>query len=167
MKKLSFEKICSIIAFIFLIGSFFNLVPIKYNKSTKEYNGYYYSNKLKETQSKNPIKIKLIFKSYTKFDLFKFTKSNEFKGELFINDTKYDIKSLNFVNDKFMKNKYIATFPNNKSNNNKSDNNYIFISISKDLNKVLICNYNKNYNIWCTEKSLGDIKNLNIDFFKE
>jgi len=85
MKKLSFEKICSIIAFIFLIGSFFNLVPIKYNKS----------------------------------------------------------------------------------NNNKSDNNYIFISISKDLNKVLICNYNKNYNIWCTEKSLGDIKNLNIDFFKQ
>ncbi|WP_409069288.1 hypothetical protein ACFLKB_05890 [Clostridium sp. FAM 1755] len=162
MKKLSFEKICSIIAFIFLIGSFFNLVPIKYNKSTKEYNGYYYSNKLKETQSKNPIKIKLIFKSYTKFDLFKFTKSNEFKGELFINDTKYDIKSLNFVNDKFMKNKYIGQIKNSKSNYNFST-----IFISEDLNMAYISNYNKIYDISCTTKNLNDIKNLDMKFFKE
>ncbi len=43
MKKLSFKYIWNIMVFIFLIDSFFGLVPIKYNKSTKEYNGYYYS----------------------------------------------------------------------------------------------------------------------------
>ncbi|NFN86218.1 hypothetical protein FDF31_06125 [Clostridium sporogenes] len=162
MKKLSFEKICSIIAFIFLIGSFFNLVPIKYNKSTKEYNGYYYSNQLKEIQSKDPIKIKLIFKSYTKFDLFKLTKSDEFKGELFINNTKYDIKRLNFIKDKSVHNKYIGQIKNSKSNYNFST-----IFISEDLNMAIISNYNKDYDIWCTTKNLNDIKNLNIKFFKE
>lgn len=162
MKKLSFEKICSIIAFIFLIGSFFNLVPIKYNKSTKEYNGYYYSNQLKEIQSKDPIKIKLIFKSNTKFDLFKLTKSDEFKGELFINNTKYDIKRLNFIKDKSVHNKYIGQIKNSKSNYNFST-----IFISEDLNMAIISNYNKDYDIWCTTKNLNDIKNLNIKFFKE
>lgn len=153
MKKLSFEKICSIITFIFLIGFFFNLVPIKYNKSTKEYNGYYYSNQLKEIQSKDPIKVKLVFKSYTKFYLFRLTKSDEFKGELFINNTKYDIKRLNFIDDKSVHNKYIGQIKNNKSNYNFST-----IFISEDLNMASISDYNKNYDIWCTTKNLNDIK---------
>ncbi|ACA46762.1 hypothetical protein FDC22_07825 [Clostridium botulinum] len=162
MKKLSFEKICSIITFIFLIGFFFNLVPIKYNKSTKEYNGYYYSNQLKEIQSKDPIKVKLVFKSYTKFYLFRLTKSDEFKGELFINNTKYDIKRLNFIDDKSVHNKYIGQIKNNKSNYNFST-----IFISEDLNMASISDYNKNYDIWCTTKNLNDIKNLDMKFFKE
>ncbi|APF26990.1 hypothetical protein NPD7_2660 [Clostridium sporogenes] len=162
MKNLSLEKICDIIAFIFLIGFFFNLVPIKYNKFTKEYNGYYYSNQLKEIQSKDPIKIKLIFKSYTKFNLFKLAKSDEFKGELFINNTKYDIERLNFINDKFVHNKYIGQIKNSKSNYNFST-----IFISEDLNMVSINDYNKNYDILCTTKNLNDIKNLDMKFFKE
>ncbi|OPD19534.1 hypothetical protein AL710_13670 [Clostridium botulinum] len=162
MKNLSFRKIYSIISFIFLIGFFFNLVPIKYNKSTKEYNGYYYSYQSKRIQTKDPIKVKLVFKSYTRFHLFKLTKSDEFKGELFINNTKYDIKRLNFINDKSMHNKYIGQIKNNKSNYNFST-----IFISEDLNMASISNYNKNYDIWCTTKNLNDIKNLDMKFFKE
>ncbi|ACQ54580.1 hypothetical protein WBZ18_09705 [Clostridium botulinum] len=162
MKRLSFKNIWNIIVLILLIGFFFDLVPIKYNGSTKEYNGYYYSYQSKKIQAKDPIKVKLVFKSYTKFHLFKLTKSDEFKGELFINNTKYDIKRLNFINDKSMHNKYIGQIKNNKSNYNFST-----IFISEDLNMASISNYNKNYDIWCTTKDLNDMKNLDMKFFKE
>lgn len=36
MKKLSFKNIFNIIVLILLINSFFSLIPIKYNKVTKE-----------------------------------------------------------------------------------------------------------------------------------
>lgn len=62
----------------------FNVIPIKYNKTIKEYNSYY-STTLYKAESKNTVKVKLIFKSYTKFHLFKLNTSKEFKGELFIN----------------------------------------------------------------------------------
>ncbi|APH16323.1 hypothetical protein NPD5_1652 [Clostridium sporogenes] len=162
MKKLSFKNMLNIIILILLIDSFFALVPIKYNKVTKEYNGYYYSYQSKKIQTKDPIKVKLVFKSYTKFHLFKLTKSDEFKGELFINNTKYDIKKLNFIDDKSVHNKYIGQIKNSKSNYNFST-----IFISEDLNMTSISNYNKNYDIWCTPKNLNDIKNLDMNFFKE
>ncbi|AVQ47164.1 hypothetical protein [Clostridium botulinum] len=162
MKKLSFKYIWNIMVFILLIDSFFGLVPIKYNKSTKEYNGCYYSYQSKKIQTKDPIKVKLVFKSYTKFHLFKLTKSDEFKGELFINNTKYDIKRLNFINDKSVHNKYIGQIKNSKSNYNFSA-----IFISEDLNMASISNYNKNYDILCTTKNLNDMKNLDMKFFKE
>ncbi|AVQ39555.1 hypothetical protein C7M56_13040 [Clostridium botulinum] len=162
MKKLSFKYIWNIMVFIFLIDSFFGLVPIKYNKSTKEYNGYYYSYQSKKIQSRDPIKVKLIFKSYTKFHLFKLTKSDEFKGELFINNTKYNIKRLNFINDKSVHNKYIGQIKNSKSNYNFST-----IFISENLNMTSISNYSKNFDILCTTKNLNDMKNLDMKFFKE
>ncbi|NFP91818.1 hypothetical protein [Clostridium sporogenes] len=162
MKKLSFKYIWNIMVFILLIDSFFGLVPIKYNKSTKEYNGYYYSYQSKKIQTKDPIKVKLVFKSYTKFHLFKLTESDEFKGELFINNTKYDIKRLNFINDKSVHNKYIGQIKNSKSSYNFST-----IFISKDLNMASISNYNKNFDILCATKNLNDMKNLDMKFFKE
>ncbi|WP_136627646.1 hypothetical protein [Clostridium tepidum] len=153
MKNSFLKNIFCFIILLLFFYSFFNLVPIKYNKSTKEYNGYYYSTELKKLKSEKPIKVKFTLKSYTKFDLFKLNKSNKFKGELLINDTKYEIKKLNIVD-----NKYIGTFSNNNSNNNFS-----VIFISKDLNKVSI-NYNKSYDIWCTNKNLDDIKSFRKNF---
>ncbi|NFS08954.1 hypothetical protein FDE99_14610 [Clostridium botulinum] len=149
MKKLSFKNIFNIIVLILLINSFFSSIPIKYNKVTKEYNGYYYSYQSKKIQAKDPIKVKLVFKSYTKFHLFRLTKSDEFKGEL-------------FINDKSVHNKYIGQIKNNKSNYNFST-----IFISEDLNMASISDYNKNYDIWCTTKNLNDIKNMDMKFFKE
>ncbi|KEI77494.1 hypothetical protein N452_02235 [Clostridium botulinum A2 117] len=162
MKKLSFKNIFNIIVLILLINSFFSSIPIKYNKVTKEYNGYYYSYQSKKIQAKDPIKVKLVFKSYTKFHLFRLIKSDEFKGELFINNTKYAIERLNFINDKSVHNKYIGQIKNNKSNYNFST-----IFISEDLNMASISDYNKNYDIWCTTKNLNDIKNMDMKFFKE
>lgn len=52
MKKLSFKTIWNIIILIPLIGFFCGLVPIKYNGSTKEYNGYYYSYQAKKYKLK-------------------------------------------------------------------------------------------------------------------
>nr|WP_243190745.1 hypothetical protein [Clostridium botulinum] len=94
--------------------------------------------------------------------IFKLTKSDVFKGELFINNTKYDIKRLSFINYKSLHNKYIGQIKNSKSNYNFS-----IIFISEDLNMASISNYNKNYDILCTTKNLNDIKNLDMKFFKE
>ncbi|WP_434303824.1 hypothetical protein [Clostridium botulinum] len=94
--------------------------------------------------------------------IFKLTKSDVFKGELFINNTKYDIKRLSFINYKSLHNKYIGQIKNSKSNYNFS-----IIFISEDLNMASISNYNKNYDILCTTKNLNDMKNLDMKFFKE
>lgn len=154
MKRVSLKHIIRLLMLILLIGLLFNLIPIKYSKSMREYKGYYYSTELKKVKSEDYIKVRVVLKYYTKFDLFKLNKSNEIKGELFINNTKYNIGKIYFEN-----NKYIRSFPNDKADNKSS-----VIFISKDLSKVLILNYNKSYNIWCTNKNFNNVKSLERDF---
>jgi len=42
MKRVSLKHIIRLLMLILLIGLLFNLIPIKYSKSMREYKGYFY-----------------------------------------------------------------------------------------------------------------------------
>ncbi|WP_050608072.1 hypothetical protein [Clostridium niameyense] len=132
---------------------FVSLIPIKYNKTIKNYNGYYYTPVSNKFEEKEPVNVNLQLKSYTKFEISKLKTQEKFKGTLSINNNTYNLKNISYDH-----NLYIA------HTKVKGSNDSITIFMSKDLDQIFIFSYKKTYCIWCGPNDLNIIKNFQRNF---